>query len=122
MKHNKLFSFLTTAVLGISAASAPVGMTASAETGYCKIDNIRYSYDTETNQATIVGYYGTENTLVIPSSITVPDLNKEMPVTRIGHGAFNSKQISSVTIPASVTYVDQEAFRNCQSLTSLTIL
>ena len=40
----------------------------------------------------------------------------------IADGAFNGTYISSVTIPNSVTYIGQEAFNNCGSLTTVYVL
>ncbi len=56
----------------------------------------------------------------IPS--TVSDGNTTYTVTQIGSQAFYYSEITSVIIPASVTYISSEAFRNCSSLKSVTIL
>ena len=122
MKRNKAFSFLTAAFLGASLSVIPGGLTAKAASGYCTVNNIRYYYDTETGQARISGYYGSGGALTIPSTVVIPSLNEEVSVTKISHGAFHNAPLTSVTIPASITYVDQEAFRHCTAMTSLTIL
>jgi len=49
------------------------------------------------------------------NSFTVPD-----SVTIIENPAFWSARITSVTIPASVTSIKEEAFAFCDSLTSVT--
>ena len=122
MKRNKALSFLTAAFLGASLSVIPGGLTAKAASGYCTVNNIRYYYDTETGQARISGYYGSGGALTIPSTVVIPSLNEEVSVTKISHGAFYNAPLTSVTIPASITYVDQEAFRHCTAMTSLTIL
>ena len=51
------------------------------------------------------------------TSITIPD-----SVTSIGDGAFwGCDGLTSITIPDSVTYIDDNAFNNCDSLTSVHI-
>jgi hypothetical protein len=49
--------------------------------------------------------------VIIPEGITV-----------IGIGAFQNTGLTSVTIPASVTRLGREAFKDCDKLTSVTIL
>ena len=52
------------------------------------------------------------------TSITIPD-----SVTRIDEGAFvHCTGLTSITIPDSVTSIDEEAFAHCKSLSSVTIL
>lgn len=48
-------------------------------------------------------------------SITIPD-----GVTRIPAGTFRGTTITSVVIPASVTFIGEEAFENCLQLASVT--
>jgi hypothetical protein len=70
----------------------------------------------------IIAYNGKETELVIPADI------KGIPVTVIGYkstnsasiGAFQGRQLTSVTIPDSVTQISYYAFRNNQ-LTSVVI-
>ena len=40
-------------------------------------------------------------------------------VTKIGVGAFSGKNIVSIVLPTSITFVDQLAFANCQRLASV---
>lgn len=64
--------------------------------------------------------YDDLTSVVIPASITYED--KEIPVTRIGDGAFHmAKTITSVTIPESVTQIKSGAFNSCTALTSVSI-
>ena len=62
----------------------------------------------------ITGYVGSSKVTSIP-----PQINN-LPVTIIGAGAFDRKQITSVAIPTSVTLIEIGSFANNQ-LTSVTI-
>jgi len=53
---------------------------------------------------TITGYNGTETAVVIPSQIN------GQAVTKIGEMAFYNKQLTSVTIPNSITIIESMAF------------
>lgn len=80
---------------------------------------ITYTLDDVNHTATITGC--TENTfgtLIIPATL----MNGTYTVTAIANNAFNGNgNISSVSIPASVTTIGNSAFSNCQSLTAFTV-
>ena len=59
-------------------------------------------------------------TVVIPETVIYRGYT--YPVMGIYHDAFyNCKNLTSVTIPNSVTNIDQNAFKDCKNLTSVTI-
>jgi hypothetical protein len=62
----------------------------------------------------IESYYGSATTVNIPARI------KNLPVTTIGLGTFSNSPITSVTIPNTVTTIEQSAFVGCTNLTSVT--
>lgn len=62
---------------------------------------------------TITGYNGTDTVVVIPSKIN------GVTVTTIGTDAFLGLNITSVTIPDSVTEIGSNAFAGCTNLTSV---
>ena len=65
---------------------------------------------------TILEYKGSD------TSVTIPDTIDGRKVTSIGGYAFRDcTSLTSVTIPDSVTSIEQYAFRDCTSLTSVTI-
>ena len=106
------------------------------------VDNFEYVLDINSKTAILTRYIGDNDTLTIPNSIehnkvvykvitigecafsicleltsiTIPD-----SVTSIGDFAFRSCDITSITIPNSVTRIGNSAFYNCNSLTSITI-
>lgn len=72
-----------------------------------KLDNGEYK---------IVGYTGEDTEVVIPSEYN------GVPVTKIIKGAFSGcSNLTSVTIPDSVTSIGNSAFMDCSSLASVTI-
>ncbi len=65
---------------------------------------------------TIIGYNGTDTAVTIPGTI---DGNT---VVKVGGWAFaNNKNITSVSIPASVTEIGTYAFKGCTGLSSVSI-
>jgi hypothetical protein len=57
---------------------------------------------------TILNYKGMAKDIIIPEKIF------NMPVTRLREGAFKSKGLTSITVPATVTFIGNETFRNNQ--------
>ena len=77
------------------------------------VSNFTYTTDSNGN-ATITGYTGSETVITIPSSID------GHPVTVIGGPAFRMSNVTNVTIPASVTKIENMAFFS-SSLTNVVI-
>ena len=63
----------------------------------------------------VTGYEGIE------TSVTIPSEYKGKPVKSIGEFAFSGCTISSITIPDSVTTIEEKAFDWCMQLTDVTI-
>ncbi len=83
------------------------------------VDGIKYDAVKSTKQATVISniYSGD---VVIPSSFMYDDV--EYSVTSIGDNAFSDCEgLTSVTIPNSVTNLGSSAFQDCPGLTSITI-
>ena len=55
------------------------------------------------------------------ADVTIPSRYKGKPVTTIGHAAFFNSAVTSVTIPDSVTSIDDNAFGFCSQLTNISI-
>ena len=82
--------------------------TANAENGF--------AYTVTGDEATITGYTGSAESLVIPSELG------GKKVTVIGNEAFlENTTITSVTIPEGVTSIGSYAFKDCTSLTEVKI-
>ena len=113
MKHGKLITWLSAALLGISAAAAfSAGIPAQAVTSP---DGL-YEYEIKSNEVTILKYLGSAGTVEIPSSIA----NKT--VTKIGDGAFKNASLKELKVPATVKEIGNEAFYKCGNLTTISEL
>jgi len=66
------------------------------------------------NTMTILNYKGQAKNIVIPDKIF------NMPVTRLQKGAFQGKGLTSVTIPATITFIDDNTFEG-NSLTMVSL-
>ena len=88
--------------------SLPAINVSENNTKFSSVDGVLY----DKLKSTLIWYpaSNTDSSFIIPNS-----------VTRIGIGAFNgSKSLVNVTIPGSVTSIEESAFANC-GLTSVTI-
>ncbi len=74
-----------------------------------------FKYELVGNTATITGYVGSEEHLVIPASID------EYKVTAIGDGAFADTRIKSVIISNGVESIGWFAFDGCTKLSAVTV-
>lgn len=70
------------------------------------------------NTAAIVTNYKYKGTA---ADVTIPSRYQGKPVTTIGHAAFFNSAVTSVTIPDSVTSIDDNAFGFCSQLTNISI-
>lgn len=73
---------------------------------------------TPDNTAVIVIRYRYKGTA---ADVTIPSRYKGIPVTAIDHAAFFNSAVTSVTIPDSVTSIDDNAFGFCSQLTNISI-
>lgn len=84
------------------------------------IDGITYSLNRDNNTATVTGCIATLTDLNIPATITVA--GNTYNVTAVAATSFQAnKTITSVSIPASITKIDTDAFRNLSGLKTLYI-
>lgn len=74
-----------------------------------------YTYSVSEEKATITGYDGPGGNVTIPSTLG------GYPVTTIANSAFYCSTLTAVTIPDSITTIEQFAFGECDYLTTVNI-
>lgn len=83
-----------------------------------EVDGIYYSIYSSTNKTVSVAENQYEGVLVIPSSITYN--GSVYSVVEISSNAFfDCTNLLSVTVPSSVTFIGENAFRGCSNLNEL---
>ena len=80
-------------------------------------NNIQFGVFENSDSCYVIG--GGSPELVIPASAINPKNNKTYKVTAIGSAAFKGTSLNSITIPEGVTSIWNDAFNECQSLTSV---
>ena len=91
-----------------------VDETSSEALGYETVTEGDFTYNVYGEYAELVSYNGSKTAVTIPTSAS------GKPVTAIVAGAFESKNVNSVTIPTSVTEIGAYAFYNTK-ITTITI-
>ena len=92
--------------------AAVTGITASAET----LTSGDYDYYLNSYGTVVLSAYkGADSEIAVPSEID------GKPVTSVGKAFYNNQELKSITLPDSVTSIDQNAFSECMSLTDVHI-
>ena len=96
----------------------------SASAYVCKVDGIAYNYNTtylsDATYFCVVSGSDRKNAISIPSRVTYSGYT--LPVIQIASDAFKDyTNLTSVTIPSSVTQIYKSAFAGCTSLTSVVL-
>lgn len=100
-------------IVGLMLAVVLLVVPTSFNKVYADIPS-EFTYTESNSMATITGYTGSSNDIIIPDEID------GYPVTAIGNEAFHSKRLTSVTIPEGVLSIGSSAFHS-NNLTSVTI-
>lgn len=106
----KLFTFLLALMVGTDTLLADTGV-------------LNYTFDVEAGEATVVkptsGVYTGE--IVVPTSAQNPSNSIYYPVRHIGESAFANSTVTKVFLPEGLYTIGAKAFWNCDNLTSLSI-
>lgn len=103
-KKIAIFSSITAAVLVIAIALAGVFR-------YIKIEKDFKFFENESGYTIDVGKYYQE------SNVEIPATYNGKPVTKISDGMFeNDTNITTITLSSNITYIGNNAFKNCPNL------
>ena len=76
---------------------------------------------TDNNEITVTGFNDDRSDIGSPSmDVVIPETIDGMAVTAIGAGAFENKLIKTVSIPAGIKTIGENAVKSCASLTGVT--
>ena len=124
--RRKLTLLLSAAIIStaLCAATALTVTAAGIDNTQTQEYDSKYVYDTqllkldpheEDNTMNIIGYYGDEEYLIIPSKIEGYD------VVSIGGTAFFSKNLKGIIIPEGVKVIENGAFMYCRQLEEISL-
>ena len=85
------------------------------------IDGFSYYLVPETNYAEVVGHHRHEDTIAVNVPETIIHNNQEYTIVKLEGWSFASHNLTSITIPNSVTSIGDYAFAWCDGLASITI-
>ena len=81
-------------------------------------EGYRFFYDGSNGY--LMGYYGAETALTLPASFTAYDGTEVSEYEIYTYALYGYSELTSVTIPDSVTSIGSQAFYKCSNLTSVT--
>jgi hypothetical protein len=79
---------------------------------------LTYSFHNNNTTYTVTNFTPSNTT---SETLSIDNTYNGKPVTKIGNGAFANTSLKSITIPDSITYIDQYPFQNTNSLTTINI-
>ena len=84
------------------------------------VDNVEYSIVNVVEQTVATRtYLGTDTELVFSATVTTPQ-GADFTIVHIGDNTFNSKGLTSITLPEGLTSIGDQAFKN-NALTAITL-
>lgn len=123
------------AMLFALSPAVDVGVSAAEEE---TVDGVTYTYEVIDDEAYLTGCSGYGETLVLPETLngyplvylydylfirddTLKNITLPDTLVGIGYDAFYESALESVNFPASLVFVDDEAFAYCDGFTELTM-
>lgn len=119
MKYQKILCGILAASMLAGTFTGGINVNAAETAGYsapAEVNAAESDFEFDSAKGTITKYVGTEQNVIIPSTI------HGTAVKKIGADCFASNdKITSVEIPEGVTSIEEEAFLNCPNLKSVVI-
>ncbi|GEM_PF-3459895 len=114
-QYTEPFTINTTSTIKAIAIKNGMANSEIIITNISHIDDVLV-YKDNGNSINITGYKSTAD-----GNVIVPDTINGKPVTSIGNAFRNRFDLKSITIPNSITSIDEYAFSGCTGLTSVTL-
>lgn len=124
-KRNYIIGLTLTGFFLVGAVTATIILTNTVLTDYANVENVMYyftpdSVADETNKRTAV-LYRLPSDKKFPSTFRIPAHILGYKVVGVADSAFaGHKEIKKVIMPSTVTFVGNECFKNCTSLSKFT--
>lgn len=100
---------------GSTAEETLPAATEAESTATVLLSNVDCTYEIAEDGITITGISGQT-----PSEVILPEELENLPVTRIGNGAFQSNtSLKKVTLPSGILVIGEKAFSGCTRLQSI---
>ncbi len=119
LSQKRILSILAAAALTVCAVpqNTPLPLLQPALTAYADTEgDFSYSVNEDGAGVTVTGWSGSD------AEVVIPGLLENLPVTEISSWAFlNKTEITSVTVPDSVTGIGTNAFNGCSALTEINL-
>ena len=106
----RILSFILTIIMATSILTI-TSLTVSALPDYYSVTGGQIEFDSTTKA--IVSYTGS------PTSVVIPEKIYGTPVESIGIAFYNCKSLTCITIPSSVTSIEESAFYGCNNLQTI---
>ena len=110
---------LSLLMLATSCSGYKAGFTFEGES-----NGITYRYEVLVSQTNYVRVFPVTGAAMVEGNVAIPATveyeDTKFIVTQIGHGAFrNYINITSITMPPSISTIEDSAFKNCTALTTI---
>lgn len=111
------FAFMAMESISFAQSYDFSAVAPSGQTLYYEINNNNNTVSVKYPTWGWEGYTKPVGDLIIPDSVTHNGIT--YTVTKIVYAFYQCTGLTTITIPNSVTYIDESSFKNCSGLTSV---
>ncbi len=117
----KKFSLIASAVAAVAAVAAGLGIwyACTHTPSYLSVVEHQYAYEVESNNTITIKDVKAPKYAIKNGQLAIPDTIEGKPVACIGRKAFQKMDMTSVTMPNTVTDIGYMAFYKCENLISV---